>query len=200
MPSIADLISTIHMMALSAFVGGTSVAMLVAVISRLRIRRSLLTWRSGPLTPVPLGPSLFLLLVAAGLIHAWGTGRSVPLAVLLGYPAGGVFWFVATWLLQTVVVTEYGVMHDLSRPNRAVAWGQVFDYFMVTRSGQHYFVFVYRGADGTPHRVDLRVPEARVEALHEIVRRKLDSRFAFSVKQSYKGEVIDRIDDQIDLL
>lgn len=200
MLSIADLISTLHLLALSAFVGVTLVAMLVAVFNRMRIRRSLLVWRSGPLTALPLGPTLFLVLVAVGLAHAWETGRSMPLAVLLGYPAGGVFWLIATWILQTVVVTEYGVIHDISRPRHAVAWAQVFDYFMVTRSGRRCVVFVYRGPKGAPHRFDLPVPETQVNALDEILQRKLDSRFAFSVKQSYREESIDRLDDQIDLL
>ncbi len=200
MPSVADLISTLHLLALSAFVGGTLVAMLGVLLRRLRIRRSLLVWRAGPLTALPLGPTLFLVVVAFGVAHAWATGRSVPLVVLLGYPAGGLFWFIATWVLQTVVVTEYGLIYDLSRPSRSIAWGQVFDYFMRTRSGQQHFVFVYRGPAGALHRFDLPVPDAKVDALQEIVERKLDSRFAFSVKQSYKRDVIDRLDDHIDLL
>lgn len=199
MPSVADLVSTLHLLALSAFVGGTLAAMLVVLIRRLRVRRSLLVWRSGPFTPLPLGPTIFLVVVALGMAHAWATGRSVSLVVLLGYPAGGFFWFIATWILQTVVVTEYGLIHDLSRPSHSVAWRQVFDYFMRTQSGQTYFVFVYRGPEGTPHRFDLPVPDAQVDALQEIVQRKLDSRFAFSVKQSYNRDVIDRLDDQIDL-
>lgn len=200
MASIADLFSTLHLLALSAFVGGTSVAMLVVVIHRLRIRRSVLVWRSAPFSRVPLGPTLFLVLVAGGFLHAWGTGRSVPLAVLLGYPAGGIFWFIATWMMQTVVVTEYGVISDLTRPRQAVSWGRVVDYFMDTRSGRQYVVFVCRGSDGTPHRVDLPVPDAHVEALREVLQRKLDARFTYSIRQSYREEIIDRLDDRIDLL
>lgn len=199
MPSIADFLSTLHAVALLAFVGVTSVTMLVAVINRLRIRRPLLVWQSGSFTRLPLGPSLFLVLVAGGLAHAWMTGRSVPPAVLLGYPAGGVFWFIATWIMQSVVVTEYGLVHDIGRPSQAVAWSQVVDYFMTTQSGRCHVVFVYHGPDGALHRFSLPVPGAQVDTLCEIVQCKLDTRFTFSVKQAYEGEVIDHLDDRIDL-
>lgn len=199
MPSIADFLSTLHAVVLLAFVGVTAATMLVAVSRRLRIRRPLLVWQSGPFTRLPLGPSLFLVLVAGGVAHAWLTGRSVPLTVLLGYPAGGIFWFIATWMLQSVVVTEYGLVHDISRPRQAVSWSQVVDYFMTTKSGQCHVVFVYHGQDGALHRFSLPVPDAQVDALREIVQCKLDTRFTFSVKQAYEGEVIDHLDDRIDL-
>lgn len=200
MPSVPSLVSTLHLIALATFVGVTSVLMLVAVISRLRIRRPLLVWRrSGPLTSLPLGPLLFLLIVAAGFVHVAWTGRSVPLVVLLGYPAGGLFWFVATFLVRTVLVTEYGIVHDLTRVHRTVVWSQVADYFTTTRSGEPYVVFFYRGSNGEHRRLSLAIPKPHAEALYEILHRKLDTRFAASAREAYEEESIDRLDDRIDL-
>jgi hypothetical protein len=199
MPSAANLVTIVHYLALSAFIGVTSISMLVAVAGRMRLRRPLLTWRRpGSILRELLGPVLFLLLVGGGLGHAWLTGRSVPLAVLMGYPAGGIFWLVATWMLQTVVVTEYGIVPDLSRVHRAVVWSRVVDYFTTTRQGQPLVVVLYRGPEGEHHRLDLPVPRAHAAALREIVERKLRARFSMP-DEEIGEEVLDRLDDRIDL-
>jgi len=199
-PPVSDLIPTLHRIALFAFVGVTSISMLVAIVGRLRLRRPLLVWRrSGPLTRMPLGPSLFLLLVAAGMGHAWLVGRPVPLPVLIGYPAGGIFWFVATWLIRSVVITEYGIVHDVNRIHRAVVWSQIVDYFSATRGGQPHFVFFYRDSDGKRRRFDLLVPEKHAAALREIVERKLQARFSVPGEDVYDEETLGHLDDRIDL-
>ena len=137
MPSAADLVPILHRMVLLAFVGATALSMLAALTGRVRLRCSVLAWRRpGVLVRPLLGPVLFLLLVVGGFGHAWLTGRSVPTALLVGYPARGLFWLAATWMLRTVVVTEYGIVHDLSRMHRTVLWGQVIDYFTTTRQGR----------------------------------------------------------------
>jgi hypothetical protein len=177
MPSAANLFWALHWIALAAFIGATSVAMLVAVLGRLRIRQPLLVWRTGPLTGLPVGPSLFLLLVAAGVGVAVVMGRAVPTAVLVGYPAGGGFWFIATWLAKSVLVTEHGLVPDLTRPQDAVSWHAIVDYVATRRDGQPHFIFVYRESNEQARRLDLPVPAASVGAVRDIVRRKLDTRF-----------------------
>jgi len=190
MPEPADVLSVLHLVLLSAFVGVTAISMIVALASRLRIQRTLLTWRHGPLTSFPLGPSMFLLLVGAGFVYCGWVGQEVPATVVVGYPAGGFFWFVATWLARSIVVTEYGMIPDVSRIRRSVAWGQVVDYVRTTREGQPHYVFFYLDDDGSRERMDLPVP-AKVEAEFErIVSRKLDARFAFSAKQAFDEETL----------
>lgn len=200
MPPVADLIPTLHRVALFAFVGVTAVFMLVAVVNRLRLRRPLLVWRrSGAFTHVPLGPSLFLMLVAVGGGHVWLTGRPVPLAVLIGYPAGGIFWAVATWITRSVVITEYGIVRDINQGHRAVVWSQIIDYFRTTRKEQPHFAFFYRDADGERRRLDLSVPEKHASFFREIVERKLRTRFSISSEDTYDEETLGHLDDRIDL-
>ncbi len=195
MPSLADVFSVIHYGVLTAFVGITSVSMLVAVVARLRIRRPLLVWRTGPISRYPIGPSLFLVGVAGGLAYAFIAGRSVPPSVMIGYPAGGVFWFVATWLARSVVVTEYGLVHDLSRLHRAVAWSQIVDYAETTQDDGAHLIFFYRDEDDRQHRLDLPVPEACLRDLREIVHEKLDARYMSFAKQAYGPGIFDRPGD-----
>lgn len=187
MPASADVLSVLHLLFLSAFVGVTSVSMLVALISRMRIQRTLLVWRTGPMTGFPVGPSLFLAAVGAGFAVAVWNDVSLAPSVWIGYPAGGLFWLVATWLARSVVITEYGIIHDVSRISRAVAWGQVVDYFTTTRNGTPHFVFFYMEEDAR-HRLDLPVAEPAAPAFQNIVSRKLDARFAFTARQAYDEE------------
>jgi hypothetical protein len=194
MPAAADVLSVLHLLLLSAFVGGTSVAMLVALIQRLRVTRPVLVWRTGPITGMPLGPLLFLVLVGAGLGGATWMGQSVPPSAWIGYPAGGLFWFVATWLARSIVVTEYGIIHDVTRIHRAVAWNQVVDYFETTRGRQPHVVFFYRDHDGTRSRLDLPVAAAQVEAFRALVQQKLDARLQLSPEQAFDEETLDELD------
>lgn len=191
MPASPDVLFVVHLFVLSAFVGVTSVSMLVALISRVRIQRTLLVWRTGPLTGLPIGPSLFLLVVCGGLAYAGWTGTHVPNHVLIGYPAGGVFWFVATWLARSVVITEYGIVHDVSRISRSVAWGQIVDYVATCRDEQPHYVFFYLDEDDVRRRLDLPLPHTHAASFRGIVARKLDARFQFSVKQAFDEETLD---------
>lgn len=178
MPSLADVLSGVHLLFLSAFVGGTSVAMLVAVLSRLRIPRTLCVWHHGPAFPLPLGPLVFL--SGVGLAFASALAMNVPLPphVLIGYPAGGLFWMVATWLLQSVVLTEYGIVTEIHRLHRAVAWSQIVDYFVTDREGEMCYVFFYRD-HGQRTRFEMVVPDRHAEAVQTLVEAKLDARFTF---------------------
>lgn len=181
MPVAADLFSVLHLGALSVFVGGTSVLMLVAVISRLRIRRPLLVWEKGPLTRIPIGPTLFLVGVTVVLASVERSGGTVPLSAVIGYPAGGVFWFVAAWLVRSVVVTEYGLVTDLPHLHNAVAWCQIVDYAYTTRDGQSHVVFLYRDrTEPHPCRLEFSVPDAHVDEFRQILQTKLDSRLSIT--------------------
>jgi hypothetical protein len=198
MSSVASLLSIVHLVVLSVFVGGTSVLMLGAILSRLRVRRPLLCWRSGSLICAPLGPTLFLVVVFGVLGWMEVTGRSIPLSVWIGYPAGGLFWFVATWLVQSVVVTEYGLVPDLLHLRRAVAWSQIVDYVETRRDGQRHFVFFYRDRDTRERRrLDVPVPDWCANDLQEIVEAKLATRFTTAPGEAVE-KLVDRPDDPLD--
>ena len=197
MPSAIEVLWALHVVGLTGFVGATSVCMLVAILARLRVRRPRLVWRTGPLTGVPIGPSLFLGGVAGALAVAGLTGSAVAPSVGVGYPAGGLFWFVATWLARSVVITDYGLVHDLPRLHRAVAWRQIVDYVDTTREGRPHFIFFYRDADDQHRRLDLPVPDRCVDPFRRLVSAKLDDRLAAPAEQA-KEEVTGSPGDSLD--
>jgi hypothetical protein len=197
MPSAADVFTVLHLGVLTAFVGGTAAALLVAIRYRLRIRRPLLVWYSGPFARLPLGPTLFLGAVAGGFGIAELAGYEVPVIAMVGYPGGGLLWFAATWLVRTVVVTDYGLVPDVARLQRAVAWSQIVDYVETSRDRQPHFTFVYRDDEDAPvRRLDLPVPASCVEDVRELVQAKLDVRFRYSANQAFDEEILDPPRDQ----
>jgi hypothetical protein len=199
MPLLADVLAVLHAVALTLFVGGTSVLMLTAILSRLRIRRPLLVWRTGALASIPVGPSIFLLSVALGIVYATTNGIEIPPTALIGYPAGGVFWFVATWLAQSTVITDYGLVPSLPCLHQAVAWSQVVDYATTSRNGHPHFVFVYRDRESREHRrLDLAVPERCVPGFRNVLGAKLDARQSFSGAPAFEDVVVEQNDDRPD--
>lgn len=192
MPALAELLPIVHLALLAAFVGVASVFMLTALISHLRVRRTKLTWRTGLLRGVPLGPALFTLAVSSGLVYAWTTGYPVKLPLLVGYPAAGLFWCIGAFLSRSVLITDYGIIHDINRISQAVAWGQIVDYFVAEDGGQLRYVFLYRDENRSQRRrLELRVPAHRAEAFHELVTAKLDARFAFSMEQAHDKKTLE---------
>ncbi|GEM_PF-482550 len=200
MPSTAGFVSVLHGVVLLAFVGVAATSMLAAVAARTRLRRPLVTWhRPRALLQVALGPGAFLLLVAIGFGHAWWTGRSVPGAMLVGYPVGGIFWAVATWVRRTVVVTEYGVAVGVGQDGHTVVWSGIVDYALTTREGRPHVVFLYRNEAGERRRFDLPVPSAYRGPVRDVMERKLASRFSVPEMETGDKEALDRLGDEIDL-
>lgn len=183
MPTTAELLSGLHLALLSAFVGIASLSMLLTLISYVRVRRMLLAWRGGRFYGVPLGPACFLIAVLGGLIYALAQGHAIRPSVLVGYPAGGAFWLVAAYLARSVIVTDYGIIHDINRISQAVAWGQIIDYFTVdTKRGVRYVFFYAENGRRQQDRLEVTVPAAHVDDFQRIVEFKLKARFALSVR------------------
>ncbi len=125
----ASALTVVHGVLLAAFVGVASVSMLTAVLSLLRVQHVALAWRPRRAWwDVPRAPSLFLAVVAGGFAAAVVTGTPLRPSVLLGYPAGGAFWWLAAWLARTVVASPYGLVPDVQRLDRAVPWRCITDY------------------------------------------------------------------------
>ena len=105
--------------------------------------------------------------------------------------AGGVFWWIATWLCRSVIVTEYGIIHDVTCISRAVSWSQITDYFAAEDDGRAYMVFFYENDDGERCRMNLPVPESQRAPFEQLISRKLDPRFRCTMREPYDEEALD---------
>ncbi|MFQ5568206.1 MAG: hypothetical protein ACE5G0_00940 [Rhodothermales bacterium] len=191
MPVAADVLTTLHFILQIGFIAVTLMLLLVTAINRLRVRRVRLTWRTGKLFGVPVWPTLFLGAVLLFFGGALVMGQPLPLFLIVGYLLGGIFWFMAGLLSNAVLVTEYGLIRHPNRAEEAVAWGQVVDYFEVTKGRKHRYVFFYLDYADTRRRLELTVPRLQHEAFCRIVREKLDARFELSAQKVYGKKALE---------
>ncbi len=187
----SDVFLSLHLALLIGFVSVTSLLMLVTVTNRLRLRRVLVSWRAGRLFGLPVWPVLFLSVVLLFIGYALAMGHALDLSIFAGYLLGGLFWFASALLSATVVVSDYGVLQNVNHAARAIAWGQVVDYFEYARGKQKGYVFFYVDGSGGRRRLELPVPALHRQRFDAIVAAKLDARFDFSMQQTYGKKTLE---------
>lgn len=177
MPSVAHALTVLQHGGLLVFVGGTAAVLCAAIWRRMRVLRPLLTWRDRTTSVLPVGPTLLLMVVGGGLGYAQWSGMPLSPSVVVGLPAGSVFWFGAVWIGQVTIVTEYGLVFSASRCS--VAWSQIVDYATTCRDGDLHLVLLYRTRDTrSRRRLAVPVPSRYAAPLRAIVRAKLAPRLA----------------------
>lgn len=184
MVAASDVLMIIHFTLLVGLLSVTTLLLMVTMTNRLRARRALMAWRAGRLFGVPIWPSIYLLLLGAGMAYATVTGRPLHLALEAGYVTAGAFWLVSSWLARTVVVTEEGIVTDLSCAEHCMSWRRVTDYFEFEQSDRRGYVFIHVDARGVRRRLNLPVPPAAQKRFQEIVMTKLSARFDVASPQT----------------
>lgn len=187
-----DVLVTVHLIVQGGFVGITFLFAMVSFVNRLRVRNALLSWRTGGIKGIPVGPVGFLVLAALFTVYVLGTEQGVSPMLYAGYLVGGVFWCAAALLSPSVVLTEQGVVQqEEGGIDQAVAWVQIVDYF-VASEGQHVRVaFFYTDDAGMRRRIDLTVPHRCRTAFRQIVANKLDARFERAARHVYGREELE---------
>lgn len=177
--------TTLHLLLLFGFLGATSVYLIATVICRLRVRRVVAWWLTGPVVGLPLAPVFFLAVVGTMLAYSLAAGQTLAPVVLAGYVAGGLCWMVGGALSRSAVASQYGVVPRAGCPGMAITWGQVVDYAAQERGDGTRYTFFYLDAKGQRQQLALEVPRARTESFARLVAAKLDARFAFSAEQAH---------------
>ena len=173
---------------LALFLGTTAFLMLATLINRLRIRRILFTWCAGRLRGLPVMPTFFLGVISPLFIYSLFETPTSPYLhplLLIGYLGGGFFWYVASLISQSIIVTDYCIIQNVNRIGKAISWGQIVDYFYTTHKHRHHYVFFYMNKRGKKQRIEIMVPPAYQERFHQVVESKVDARFTFSMEQTY---------------
>ena len=187
----ADILTTLHSVLLVGFLSVTLLLFLVTLVNRARVQHPILAWRPSRLSGVPLWPSAFIGTVLLLLVLASIVGQPVRPEVFAGYLLGGLFWFIASWLSCSVVVTEHGVVRNINRTADTMAWGQSVDYFFREESGQACYVFFFMDGRSRRQRFELWVPAKHQKRFQHVVRAKLDARFEFSMRQAYGKKALE---------
>ena len=178
MHSVFELLVGLHLLLLLAFIGVTSMLLVVTVVNRARLRDVMLSWPNGRFFGMPVWSSLFLAFVLGFILVTVLQNQIVFPLVFVGYMMGGTFWFAAAVIMCSVHVTPHGVVLNVNRDGRALAWTQIIDYFELGDPGQPgRFVFFYRDGSGSRQRLELEVPTPYRNRFRSLVRGHLDSRF-----------------------
>ncbi len=168
------------------FVAVTMLLVLVTAANRLRFREVYLLWGTGRLAGIPVLPALFLCLVVPLLafeVVSGSAGMVVRPVLLVGYVMGGVLWYVAAMISQTLMVTPAGIVRNLNRSGQAVVWTQIEDYFVDEVESR--YVFIYHDAAGDRRRLEFSVPRPLRGRFRQIVAEKIDARFTVVLRRSY---------------
>jgi hypothetical protein len=175
-----------HLLALFSFLGATSVYLIATVVCRLRVRRVVAWWLTGPVAGLPAWPVLFLCVVGTLLAYSTAAGHYLAPVMLGGYVAGGLCWLAGAALASSAVASQYGIVPRAGQPRSAITWAQVVDYAARERpgGGAHY-TFFYLDAHAQRQQLALEVPAARADAFASLVEAKLDARFAFPAQQAH---------------
>jgi hypothetical protein len=128
---------------------------------------------------------------------AFGVAQWVGLAeprigLLSGYFLGGACWWLSSYLRLPVIVTERGIVPDLNRPQSAIAWEQVVDYFEQRQADRQRYVFLYADEEDRRRRFELDVPSCAAPSVRRLVTEMLDHRFDRRVHRVYGNEPLER--------
>jgi hypothetical protein len=176
----------LHGIVVLLFVAVTLLLVLVTAANRFRFREVYLLWGTGRLAGIPVLPALFLCLVVPLLAFEVLNGSSrvvVHPLLLVGYVVGGVFWYMAAMISQTLMVTPAGIVRNLNRSGQAVVWSQVEDYFI--DEAESRYVFIYHDATGDRRRLEFSVPRPLRGRFRQIVAEKVDARFTVVFRRAY---------------
>ncbi len=186
---MGELLRLLHSVLPVCFFGVTLLFLLVTLLHRWQIKGVRLQW----LMHWPLLPTGFLLLVVGLGIYAVLEGQAVPVLSLGLYFGGGLFWLTASVLSAQVLVTEYGIIGGLNRPERSIGWGQIVDYFpwQDQKGRLRGFVFLFVDMQGRRRRLNLVVPRTYHWAFHRMLERYLDTRFELAVQQCYGKKALE---------
>jgi hypothetical protein len=187
----SDLLLSIHLALLFGFAAVTSLLMIVTIANRLRLRRVLTGWPAGRLFGFPVWPSVFLVLVLGLLAYSILSGHGVAPAIFAGYLVGGAFWFVSAYFSSFIIISDYGIILNSNQAGRAIAWGQIIDYFEFTRGKKRGYVFFFSDGECGRKRLELTVPDVRRREVREIVAAKLDARFEFDLQRTYGKKALE---------
>ncbi|HEX7071698.1 MAG TPA: hypothetical protein VF190_12870 [Rhodothermales bacterium] len=180
---VNELLVGLHLLLLLAFIGVTSMLMLVTVLNRVRVRDVLLSWPNGRFFGLPVWSTLFLAVVLGFLGGAVLQDQIIYPMIFVGYLMGGTFWFAASVIMSSVHVTPHGLILNVNRNGRALAWSQVVDFFEYGDEHEGGIVFFYIDRDGRRRRLELQVPSAYRKRFARLASDKLNARFESPAEQ-----------------
>ncbi|MGM0507168.1 MAG: hypothetical protein ACQER4_08300 [Bacteroidota bacterium] len=180
---------------LMAGVGFTLLYAIGSLVQAVRLRSVRMSWSRGLWSPVPIRSVGVLFAGLSVALAFWISGgeRLATEAIAAGWM--GLNGFVAICFTGRTYITDSGVVKDLHRPYRTVAWYQIVDYL---HSEGEEWIFLYQvttmnGSGGMVYRrLTLQIPEEKKEAFKKIV----SSKVAVDLDLPARSRRSDRLPDE----
>lgn len=175
---------------------GVAVAILVGgVLRRLKFNHVRLSWPTGRLFGLPLGPTLYLGAVLGLIAFTLTTGQnvlSIGWLAATGYVVGGFCWYIGALLCGSTIVTDWGINSKVGRDHIMLPWHEITDYVVKQHARHADYVFFKLDAQGQKRRVEVRVPGGVRDRFGSIVEFRLDSRFDRSMHRSMGPQALEQ--------
>jgi len=168
------------------FVAVSLLMLLAGLLRRSRFDPVRMSWGTGRLFGLPLGPTLFLAGVLSLVAYNVITGErilSIGWVPTSAYVIGGLCWYLGALLSGATIVTDWGLSSKVGRRHVMLPWHEVTDYVITRHRRRHRYVFFRVDAEGYKQRVEVFVPSGVEERFQSIVEFKLDSRFDQSIQR-----------------
>jgi hypothetical protein len=177
-PGLQILLLTMLAFATLAF----TLLAIVTVSNAWRLRNPLISWHSGKLKGYPLFATIFLVFSVAVTIILIVAGRTGTTPMMLCYSWISVMWLFSSFHMSKRYITDNGIVKNVNDPSQTVVWGNINDYIENTAKGGTIFVFFYLHPASTVSerhitRLELFVPDHKIEAFQKLLNFKLRRRF-----------------------
>jgi hypothetical protein len=178
-----NVLLTAFVVALGAFVLGSTLLTAWTWFNTRRLRNCIQTWQDPGLHGVPIFPAIFLVVVLSVSTYHTLVNTTDYRLFELAYLWLGLNWYVAYHLMSKRYITDYGIVKNINDPSQTIAWSRVNDYLELSREGYTEFTFFFASTESQglrSHRIKLKVPNAEYETFRRILTYKVDRNLSHS--------------------
>jgi hypothetical protein len=174
---ITQLFLSAFIVALAAFVLGSTVLTAWTWFNTQRLRNCIQTWKDPGLHGVPIFPAIFTAVVVSVSVYNTLANTYDYRLYEFVYLWLGINWYVAYHLMSKRYITDFGIVKNINDPSQTIAWSRVNDYLELSREGYTEFTFFFASEESSglrSHRIKLKVPNAEYETFRRILTYKVD--------------------------
>lgn len=185
MYAFVDIVAFVRSALVALFVGVSLLILVAGLLRRSRYKDVRMSWPTGKLFGLPLGPTLFLFGLLGVMAYVLTTGEqllSMSWASMGAYVCGGLCWYVGTMLCGATIVTDWGISSRAGRHHVSLPWHEVTDYVITQHRRKRRYVFFRVDRHGHKQRVEVFVPAVVRDRFQSLVEFRLDSRFDRSLQ------------------
>lgn len=184
-------LSVLHIGTLVIFAVAMGWLAFVTLLKAVRLRNVRMSWNAGKFGGYPIFSTFFfgfsVLLLIFTVVEA--SLNDFLIASLYVWMSGG--WFTTSFFASRRYITDNGIVKNVNEPSQTVAWYQIKDFIIRPEEGASRYIFMYSGSEEDTVkiiRLELIVPNKKVEAFQKLISHKLGRRISCSTDMQIDTE------------